>query len=164
MFAAAPAKKNANSQFLHCLSVWTQGGIFVNRRGGSSIEPLGATSQKVWTPGSCRLRMLSMRKRPFIVALLSVFLIFVGGVTFLVLLFNGDFPKELVNYLLSQCGVTGFVGRHFGIAGLKAELAPTGLALAIIGVGLWRLSPWARTAIIIVSCVEICLAIEQVVE
>ncbi len=105
-----------------------------------------------------------MRKRPFIVALLSVFLIFVGGVTFLVLLFNGDFPKELVNYLLSQCGVTGFVGRHFGIAGLKTELAPTGLALAIIGVGLWRLSPWARTAIIIVSCVEICLAIEQVVE
>jgi len=108
--------------------------------------------------------MLLMRKRPLIVALLSGFLILVGGGTFLGLVFNGDVSKESLDYLLSQCGVTGFVARHFGIAGLKAELAPIGLVLAMIGIGLWRLSPWARTAIIVVICVDISSAIEQLFE
>ena len=102
-------------------------------------------------------------KRPIIITLLSVFLVFVCGGTVLVLLF-GNFPKESVDYLLSQRRLTGFVGRHYGVVGLKAELAPLCLLLVITGVGLWRLLPWARTAIMVVSCLEICSEIEQIVE
>lgn len=102
------------------------------------------------------------RKRPLFVTLLSPFLIFTGGVTSLVLLFNG--PISVESDLSSQCGVTGAVWRQFGLPGLRAELAPLSLLMAITGIGLWRMLPWARTVILLVSCVEMGSATEQLIE
>jgi uncharacterized membrane protein (DUF2068 family) len=102
-------------------------------------------------------------KRPLIITLLSVFLMFVGFTGLLVLLSNG-YSTEHLDYLASQCGVTGAVVRHFGMTGWNAEAASFSLIAAIIGVGLWHLSPWARTATVVVSGLEICSGIALVVE
>jgi len=50
------------------------------------------------------------------------------------------------------------------MTGWNAEAVSFSLIAAVTGVGLWRLLPWARTAIMVVSCFEICSGIEQIVE
>jgi hypothetical protein len=102
-------------------------------------------------------------KRPLIITLLSAFLLFVGFAGLLVL-FSKEYSKESLDYLASQCGVTGSVVRHFGMTGWNAEAASFSLVAAVTGVGLWRLLSWARTAIMVVSCLEIYSGIEQTVE
>jgi hypothetical protein len=104
------------------------------------------------------------RKCPVVIALLSAFLIFVGSVTFLLHLFQAALPQGSFDYVSSRCGATGYIARHFGLAGLRVELATIGLVLATIGIGLWRLLPWARTALIWLSCVAIFSVVEQMVE
>jgi hypothetical protein len=66
--------------------------------------------------------------------------------------------------LSGECGVTGALWRHYGVAGLWAEILPLGLVSAITGIGLWRLLPWARTAVIVLCWLELAEAVEQVIE
>jgi len=65
---------------------------------------------------------MKRKRRPLIVTLLSVFLIFVGGITFLLHLFDANISRELLDYVSSQCGVTGYISRRFGITALRVEL------------------------------------------
>src|SRR5712692_5457678 len=102
------------------------------------------------------------RKRPLFVTFLSAFLIFWGGGIFLALLFNSPISIEMD--LSNECGVTGAVWRSFGLAGLRALIAPLCVGTAITGIGLWRLLPWARTVFMVLCGLDVCLAIGATVE
>ena len=54
--------------------------------------------------------------------------------------------------------------RHFGAAALSAENEVLSLAAGITGIGLWRLLPWARNAVIVFSLLTILSGTEQVFE
>jgi len=102
------------------------------------------------------------RKRPILVSLVSLVLMFVGlGLPL------GLFSKhsaEQLGYLASQCGLTGYIVRRFGPSSWEIEAALVYLTFGVIGVGLWRMLAWARTMIIVFSIIDILLAIERTTE
>jgi hypothetical protein len=107
--------------------------------------------------------MLEMKsKRPFLVTLLSAFLIFGFAVTVLLLAFNT--PISIETDLAAQCGVTRSLWRNFGMDGLRAEFVVLGLGGGIVGVGLWRLRPWARTAVMAFCLFEVSIELAGAVE
>jgi hypothetical protein len=72
--------------------------------------------------------------------------------------------SQQISFLASQCGLTGLLVRHFGPTAWEWEAAVTYLLLGVIGVGLWRLLPWARTGVIVLSILEILSGIELTIE
>jgi hypothetical protein len=103
------------------------------------------------------------QKRPFIIACLSICLMFFGLSLFPIFLFN-PYSQEQLDFVGSQCGVTAFVVRHFGGPALAVGAALFFLSMGTIGFGLWRLLPWAGDAIIAVSFVGVCSGVEQLIE
>ena len=68
----------------------------------------------------------------------------------------GSLTHRQVDAISSQYRFFAFVTREFGETGMRAASAAYCLSLLIIGVGLWRMLPWARTAEIVVSLLTLC--------
>jgi len=105
---------------------------------------------------------LMQKKRPFIIACLSICLMFFG-LSFPIFLFN-SYSQQQLDFVGSQCGITAFLVRHFGGPALAVGAALFFLSMGTIGFGLWRLLPWARDAIIAVSFLGVCSGVEQLIE
>jgi len=86
-----------------------------------------------------------------------------SGLLFPVFLFV-PYPQESIELVSSQCGLGAFLVRHFGAAALASEGALLFLTMGIVGVGLWRLLPWGRAAMMLVSFLVGCSVVEQIIE
>ena len=102
------------------------------------------------------------RKRPHIITGISLYLM-LCGLMFPIFVFVPT-TEESVEFVAAQPGMAGFIGRHLGAAGMASASALMMLGMGIVGVGLWRLSPWARKAMIVVSALAVCSGIEWVIE
>jgi hypothetical protein len=58
----------------------------------------------------------------------------------------------------------GLYRKRIGETELRAALAALCLVLLMIGIGLWRMMPWARTAMITISILTICSGAENLLE
>jgi hypothetical protein len=110
-----------------------------------------------------RWNAVMQNKRPLIITCLSILLMMFFGLGFPIFLFK-RYPQESVDFVASQCGLTAFLARHYGVEALSAAAALFSLAAGVIGFGLWRLLPWARVAMIVVSFSAVCSGIEQLIE
>jgi len=106
--------------------------------------------------------MKMKRKRPLFTACLSLFLMLLG-LAFPIFLLK-PYSQEQVSFVTSQCGLTSFLVRHFGVVALSTENALISLTAGVLGIGLWRLLSWARNTVIVISLVIILSGMEQVVE
>jgi len=70
-------------------------------------------------------------------------------------LINPISPKA-VEALARYPGLFGWIPRYFGGAGMMAMGCIEFLAIGIIGVGLWRLKPWARLATLFLTGLAVC--------
>jgi hypothetical protein len=64
----------------------------------------------------------------------------------------------------AKYGLLAYIAREFGETELRAALAAWCLVLFMIGIGLWRMMPWARTAMITISILTICSGAENLLE
>ena len=103
------------------------------------------------------------RRRTLIVSIISVFQILFGGIGFLASLF-GSIIQQGSESGGSQYGFFAFIAREFGERELRAAIAGCCLIFFITGVGLWKMLPWARAAMIALSIISICSLAERVLE
>ena len=64
---------------------------------------------------------------------------------------------EGVEALARYPGPFSWIPRYFGGAGMMAMGCIEFLAIGIIGVGLWRLRPWARLATLFLAGLAVCI-------
>ena len=102
------------------------------------------------------------KKRPLVVTCVSLLLL-LFGLSFPIFLFS-RYPQESIEFVKSQCGLTAFLVRHFGGQALATENALLAIGSGILGLGLWRLLPWSRVAIITVSSVAIVLGVVELIQ
>jgi hypothetical protein len=72
--------------------------------------------------------------------------------------------EESVKTVASQGGLAGLVWRHLGAAGFASMAVLMLLGIGVLGFGLWQLRPWARKAMMLVSLLAACSAIEWLIE
>ena len=85
------------------------------------------------------------------------------GLAFPIALFQA-IPQSQVDLVAAQCGVTAFLVRQFGGSYLQGWVCFSALVIGATGIGLWRMRPWARRAMIVISCFAVLTAIEELTE
>jgi hypothetical protein len=103
------------------------------------------------------------KRRTLIITLISIFHILAGGIGILFCSF-GSLTQKNVNTMSAKYGLLAYIAREFGETELRAALAAWCLVLFMIGIGLWRMMPWARTAMITISILTICSGAENLLE